>query len=422
MIERKGIEVLAPAGNFASLMAALQGGADAIFFGVGALNMRAASNVNFTREDLSEVVRRCHAQGVRCYLTVNTILYDNELEGTREFLREAKVAGVDAVIVSDQAAIVMAAQEGLPIHISTQLSISNSESLRFYSQWADVAVLARELTLEQVAEMHRAIVEGDMRGPSGELLRIEIFAHGALCMAISGKCYLSLHDANRSANRGACVQICRRSYQLTDRETGNEIAVENQYLMSPKDLSTIHFLDRILAAGVKVLKIEGRARSPEYVKMVTQCYREAVDAIAEGSYTPERVAEWEARLRSVFNRGFWDGYYLGQRLGEWSQHYGSAATERKRILGVVRNYFSKACVAEVKVEAVNLHEGDSLFVIGETTGVVEVEVQGLRVDDRETERAAQGSVCTFSVPERVRRGDKVFLRIFEEVSGASCGD
>lgn len=408
--ESDTVEVLAPAGNFACLAAALQGGAHAIYFGVGTLNMRAGSNVNFTPDDLPEVVQRCHSAGVRCYLTVNTIVYDNELESLRSLLQSAKSAGVDAVIASDQAVIIIANELGLPVHISTQLSISNRETLRFYSQWADTMVLARELTLEQVADLHSFIIENDISGPQGQPVRLEVFVHGALCMAISGKCYLSLHDAYRSANRGACVQICRRAYTLTDKETGNAIDVENEYLMSPKDLSTIHILDRILAAGVRVLKIEGRARSAEYVKTATRCYREAVEAIAAGTYTPERIAEWEQALAGVYNRGFWEGYYLGRKRGEWAKQYGSCATERKRIIGVVTNYFSRLGVAEVRVEAAPLREGASLYIIGDTSGVVEVVAKGLRIEDGQVDCVPQQTVCSFRVPARVRRGDRVFLR------------
>lgn len=410
----KRVEVMAPAGNFAALTATIQGGADSVFLGVGKLNMRAASNINFVESDLLRVVEQAHSAGVKVYQTVNTIVYNEEIPEIRRLLHSARVAGVDAIIASDQAAIVMARDEGLPVHLSTQLSISNSLSLRFYAQWADVAVLARELSLEQVAAIHRDILEQHIVGPSGEPIRIELFAHGALCMATSGKCYLSLHDADRSANRGGCVQICRRSYTLTDRETGNAIDVENEYLMSPKDLRTIHFLDRIVGSGVEVLKLEGRARSPEYVKTVTACYKEAVQSLEEGTYCEERIREWDVRLASVFNRGFWDGYYLGQRLGEWSHRYGSAATERKQILGVVTNYFSKLGVAEIRVEAVPLHEGDELFIIGETTGVLELTASGMRVEDAVVEEAPQRCACSIAVPSRVRRGDKVYLRIREQ--------
>lgn len=405
------LEVLAPAGNFACLRAAIQGGADSVFLGVGELNMRASSNTNFTVETLPEAVEICHKAGVKLYLTVNTIVYNEELEAVRETLELAKRVGVDAIIASDQAVIVMARELGLRVHLSTQLSISNTEALKFYSHWADVAVLARELSLEQVRRITDDIREQQICGPSGELIQIEIFSHGALCMAISGKCYLSLHEVNRSANRGSCVQICRRSYELRDKETDNAIEVDNEYLMSPKDLKTIHFLNKIADAGVSILKIEGRARAPEYVLTVTQCYREAADALAEGRWNEEMVAAWDARLTSVFNRGFWNGYYLGQRLGEWSPHYGSAATEKKLQLGLVRNFYDRLSVAEVVIHSEGLHVGDSLFIIGETTGVVTLTVEELRNDAGERcNELKKGAVGAFRVPTKVRKGDKVFLR------------
>lgn len=405
------LEVLAPAGNFACLRAAIQGGADSVFLGVGELNMRASSNTNFTVETLPEAVEICHKAGVKLYLTVNTIVYNEELEAVRETLELAKSVGVDAIIASDQAVIVMARELGLRVHLSTQLSISNTEALKFYSHWADVAVLARELSLEQVRRITDDIREQQICGPSGELIQIEIFSHGALCMAISGKCYLSLHEVNRSANRGSCVQICRRSYELRDKETDNAIEVDNEYLMSPKDLKTIHFLNKIADAGVSILKIEGRARAPEYVLTVTQCYREAADALAEGRWSEEMVAAWDVRLTSVFNRGFWNGYYLGQRLGEWSPHYGSAATEKKVQLGLVRNFYDRLSVAEVVIHSEGLHVGDSLFIIGETTGVVTLTVEELRNDAGERcNELKKGAVGAFRVPTKVRKGDKVFLR------------
>ncbi len=405
------LEVLAPAGNFACLRAAIQGGADSVFLGVGELNMRASSNTNFTVETLPEAVAIGHEAGVKLYLTVNTIVYNEELVAVKETLALAKRVGVDAIIASDQAVIVLARELGLRVHLSTQLSISNTEALKFYSHWADVAVLARELSLEQVRRITDDIQEQQICGPSGELMQIEIFAHGALCMAVSGKCYLSLHEANRSANRGSCVQICRRSYELRDKESDNAIEVDNEYLMSPKDLKTIHFLNKIADAGVAILKIEGRARAPEYVLTVTRCYREAVDALAEGCWNESMVADWDARLASVFNRGFWDGYYLGQRLGEWSPHYGSAATEKKVQLGLVRNFYDRLSVAEVVIHSEGVRVGDSLFIIGETTGVVSLRVEELRNDAGERcEALKKGSVGAFRVPQKVRKGDKVFLR------------
>lgn len=405
------LEVLAPAGNFPSLRAAIQGGADSVFLGVGELNMRASSNTNFTVETLPEAVAICHEAGVKLYLTVNTIVYNEELPAVRKTLELAKNTGVDAVIASDQAVIAMAHELGVRVHLSTQLSISNTEALKFYSHWADVVVLARELSLEQVRRITDDIREQRICGPSGELMKIEIFSHGALCMAVSGKCYLSLHEANRSANRGACVQICRRSYELRDKESDNAIEVDNEYLMSPKDLKTIHFLNKIADAGVSILKIEGRARAPEYVLTVTQCYREAAEALAAGTWKPEMIEGWDARLASVFNRGFWNGYYLGQRLGEWSPHYGSAATEKKVQLGLVRNFYDRLGVAEVVIHSEGLRVGDRLFVMGETTGVVEVTVEELRNDAGE--RCAElrkGAVGAFRVHNKVRKGDKVFRR------------
>jgi len=406
------LEVLAPAGNFACLRAAIQGGADSVFLGVGELNMRASSNTNFTVETLPEAVAICHDAGVKLYLTVNTIVYNDELDAVRQTLELARKTGVDAIIASDQAVISLAHTLGLRVHLSTQLSISNTESLKFYSHWADVAVLARELSLEQVAKIAEDIRTQNICGPSGKLMQIEIFCHGALCMAISGKCYLSLHEANRSANRGSCVQICRRSYELRDTESDNAIAVENEYLMSPKDLKTIHFLNKIADAGVSILKIEGRARSPEYVLTVVKCYREAADALMNGTWDAAKLADWEARLASVFNRGFWNGYYLGQRLGEWSAQYGSSATEKKVQIGQVRNFYDRLSVAEVQVRSEQIAVGDNLFIIGETTGVVEVTIKELR-DDAGClcQVLKKGTIGAFRTPAKVRKGDKIFLRV-----------
>lgn len=403
-----GVEIMAPAGNFASLMAAIQGGAHSVYFGVGQLNMRANSNINFTVDDLSKIVRICKEHGVKTYLTVNTVLYDQDIAPMQEIIDKAARVGVSAIIASDQAAIMYAREKGVEVHLSTQLNISNTESLKFYSQWADVVVLARELSLSQVAEISINIRQQNIVGPSGKPIQIELFAHGALCMAISGKCYLSLHQANSSANRGACLQICRRSYTLTDNETGDAIEVENEYLMSPKDLCTIGFLNKILDSGVTVLKLEGRARSPEYVKTVTQCYREAVEAIYDGTYGLDKIEQWRERLAKVFNRGFWDGYYLGQRLGEWSHQYGSAATERKVYIGPVTNFYSNLGVAEVKVEASEFSQGDKLLVIGPTTGVVELDAEEIRVAKKPVTKAVKGDACSFSTPDLVRRNDKLY--------------
>ncbi|MBQ9470170.1 MAG: U32 family peptidase [Bacteroidales bacterium] len=402
------VEVMAPAGSFEALMAAIQGGANAVYFGVGELNMRAKSTVNFAPDDLPRVAQLCRQHDLRSYLTVNTVLYDGDLPAMHRIMEQAAQAGISAVIVSDQAAMLKAHSCGLEVHLSTQLNISNAEALAFYAQWADVAVLARELSLEQVRQIADAIAQRPIIGPSGRPVKIEMFAHGALCMAISGKCYLSLHGANRSANRGACVQICRRSYTVTDNETGDQLHIDNEYIMSPKDLCTIAFIDKLLAAGVRVLKIEGRARGPEYVKTVTQCYSEAVQAIANGTYTPQRVEQWTQRLSAVFNRGFWDGYYLGRRLGEWSSAYGNTAIERKLYVGKVSNYFARVGVAEMDIEAAPLALGDRVLVIGPTTGVMEATVDSLMINDQPATACPQGASCTIKVPTTVRRADKLF--------------
>lgn len=407
----KRVEVMAPAGSWEALTGALQGGADSVFFGVGKLNMRSGSAGNFTVGDMRGVAEEAHGGGARCYLTVNTVVYEDELAEAQRLMEAAAGAGVDAIIASDQAVVEMAYGAGLPVHISTQISVSNSRTVRFYARWADVVVLARELTLPRVRAVREAIEREQIKGPSGELVRIEMFAHGAMCMAISGKCYLSLHAMNQSANRGACVQVCRRGYKLSDLESDNAIAVENEYLMSPKDLCTIGILDEMVDAGVEVLKLEGRARSAEYVKTVTRCYREAVDALAEGSYNAERIAEWRARLGAVFNRGFWNGYYLGQRMGEWTRRYGSSATERKELVGTVSNYFSRLRVAEAKLSAGGLRVGDRVYVIGPTTGVVELTIGELRREAGTEEAVEKGEVCSFPCPQRVRRGDSVYLRV-----------
>ncbi len=408
MLKREEIEVMAPAGNFESLMAAIQGGANSVYFGVGNLNMRAKSSINFTVDDLPEVVRICRKNNVKTYLTVNTVIYDTDIPDMRQIIDTASAVGVSALIVSDQSAMLYARQKGMEVHLSTQLNISNTEAILFYSRWADVFVLARELTLEQIKTIYQNIHSQNITGPSGKPIKIELFAHGALCMAISGKCYLSLHEANSSANRGACLQICRRSYTVTDNETGAQLEIDNEYIMSPKDLCTINFLDKILNSGVRVLKIEGRARGPEYVKTVTQCYNEAVTAICEDSYTPGKIDNWMKRLSTVFNRGFWDGYYLGRRLGEWSNSYGNIATERKQYVGKITNYFSKLGVAEISVEASELHLNDKILIIGPTTGVMEYEVKELHVDEKPAEFSPKGIKCSIPVPEKVRRADKLY--------------
>jgi putative protease len=400
---------MAPAGSWESLRAAILGGADSVCFGVEKLNMRARSSVNFTVDDLPEVTSLCHENGIKSYLTLNIVMYDDELGQMREILRAAAKAGVSAVIATDQAAIVAAREEGLEVHLSTQLNISNSSSLKFYSQWADVAVLSRELNLQQVRRIYDTIRKDDICGPSGSHVRLEMFVHGALCMAISGKCYLSLHENNTSANRGNCYQTCRRSYMVTDRETGYELEIDNEFIMSPKDLCTIRFLDQIIDSGARVLKIEGRARSPEYVKTVSECYSEAAAAVADGSFGSEKVDDWMNRLSTVFNRGFWDGYYLGQRLGEWSTTYGTSATKRKIYLGKVTNYFSKLNVAEIKLETGDLNRGETLIITGPTTGVAELAVEELRDEATNVVGTAnKGTLCSIRTPVRVRRSDKVF--------------
>lgn len=406
---------MAPAGNFECLRAAIQGGADSVYFGVGHLNMRSHSANNFQPEDLSEVVRICREAGVKSYMTLNIVLYQEDLEPMRKALDAALAAGVDAIIASDMAAISYCRKIGLEVHISTQLSISNVESLRFYSQFADVVVLARELNLDQVKEIYETIVRENICGPSGKPVRIEMFAHGALCMAISGKCYLSLHTYGASANRGACYQICRRGYEVTDLETGNKLNIDNKYIMSPKDLCTIDFMDRIIESGVKVFKIEGRARSAEYVKRCASCYRRAADAVCDGTYSPELAASLKEELSEVFNRGFWDGYYQGAYLGQWSDVYGSQATLKKVYCGKVTNWFDRIGVVEIAVESAPLHIGDRAMAIGATTGVVEFSVEDMRVNLKSADMAGKGVRCSVAVdpslcPEgRLRRGDKIYL-------------
>lgn len=409
MISRDDIEIMAPAGSWESLHAAIRGGADSVYFGVGRLNMRARSSVNFTVDDLPRIASVCHENGIKSYLTLNIVIYDDEITQMKEILRAAAGAGVSAVIATDQAAITAARDEGLEVHLSTQVNISNSSSLKFFSQWADVAVLSRELNLQQVRKIYDTIRNENIHGPSGNHVRLEMFVHGALCMAISGKCYLSLHENNASANRGNCYQTCRRGYLVTDRETGYELEIDNEFIMSPKDLCTIRFLDRVIDAGARVLKIEGRARSPEYVKTVSECYSEAAAAVADGSFGSVRADDWMKRLSTVFNRGFWDGYYLGQRLGEWSTTYGSAATKRKIYLGKVTNYFSRLSVAEIKLETGDLNRGDTLIITGPTTGVTECNVEELRDEAANTvTKANKGTLCSVRMPARVRRSDKVF--------------
>ena len=399
---------MAPVGSYESLSAALQGGADSVYFGVEGLNMRARSSANFTLDDLRNIVGICEEKGVKTYLTVNTIIYNNELQKMHEVIDCAKEAGVSAIIASDLAAILYAHSRGVEIHISTQCNITNYETVRFYAQYADVMVLAREMDMNQVADIYRRIQEEQLRGPKGELIRIEMFAHGALCMAVSGKCYLSLHEKNASANRGACFQICRRAYTVKDREGEVELDIENEYIMSPKDLCTIGFLNKMIDAGVRVFKLEGRARPAEYVLTVCRCYDEALKAILDRTYSAEKIEIWKQRLATVFNRGFWDGYYLGQRLGEWSEVYGSKATRKKIALGKVTNYFSNLQVGEFKLESFDLSVGDEVLIVGETTGVIEMRVPEIRVDLQPVEKVKKGILFSMPVSEKVRRGDKIY--------------
>ena len=404
-------EIMAPVGSRDSLSAAIKAGAGSVYFGIGKLNMRSHSANHFTIDDLREIAETCNQANIKTYLTVNTIIYGEDLETMREICDAAHDAGISAVIASDVAVMTYCRQIGLEVHLSTQLNISNIEALRFYAQFADVVVLARELNMDQVKEIHRQIVEQDIRGPRGELIRIEMFCHGALCMAVSGKCYMSLHDANRSANRGECIQICRRSYILTDAETGNEIEVDNKYLMSPKDLKTVRFIDRLIDSGVRVFKIEGRARGPEYVYTVVSCYREAIQSVLDGTFTEEKKDEWDKRLASVFNRGFWDGYYQGQLLGEWNKNYGSNATDKKVLVGKVIRYFSRIGVAEVAVEATTFSVGDRLLITGPTTGALWLNAEEIRYDLKPVETALQKQRVSIPVPEKVRPNDKLFKLI-----------
>lgn len=400
---------MAPVGSYESLQAAIASGADAVYFGVEGLNMRARSSVNFTLDDLHAIAAICRENGVKTYLTVNTILYDADLATCRAVIDAAAEAGLTAIIASDIAAITYARSRGVEVHISTQLNVSNIEAVRFFSAYADVMVLARELSLDQVAEIHRAIVEENICGPAGKPVRLEMFCHGALCMAVSGKCYLSLHELNSSANRGACTQICRRSYTVTDRETGEQLDIENKYVMSPKDLKTIHFLNKMIDAGVTVFKIEGRARGPEYVATAVGCYSEAIQAIVDGTYSEERIAGWDERLRKIFNRGFWNGYYLGQRLGEWSSKYGSSATRVKRYAAKGVRYFSNIGVAEFLVENGTVKVGDEVVITGPTTGALILTVDKLRVDLKAVQQAEKGQSFSMKVPSKIRPSDRLYV-------------
>ncbi|MDR0658450.1 MAG: U32 family peptidase [Mediterranea sp.] len=404
----RDFEIMAPAGSRESLAAAIQAGADSIYFGIGRLNMRARSSDCFTVDDLHEVARTCNEHGIKSYLTVNTIIYDGDLELMRAILTAARRAGISAVIAADVAVMDYARRIGQEVHLSTQLNISNVEALKFYARYADVVVLARELDLQQVAAIHRHIREENICGPGGKPVRIEMFCHGALCMAISGKCYLSLHETGHSANRGACMQVCRRAYTVRDKETDIELEVGNPYIMSPKDLKTIHFMNKMIDAGVRVFKIEGRARGPEYVRTVVECYKQAIHACLDGTFTPERIAGWDERLKAVFNRGFWNGYYLGQRLGEWSRNYGSEATERKVYAGKGIRYFNNIGVAEFLLEAAELSVGDKLLITGPTTGALFATLDEARVDLKPVQTVHKGERFSMKLSEKIRPSDKLF--------------
>lgn len=411
---RKDIEIMSPAGSYESLMAAIQGNADSMYFGVEQLNMRAASSNNFTLDDLHNIAAICSENGIKSYLTVNVVIYDNEVKLMHKVIDAAMESGISAIIASDHSVIEYASRTGIEVHLSTQLNISNIEALKFYSRWADVVVLARELTLDQVKHIYDNIRKHNIRGPSGDLVRIEMFVHGALCMAISGKCYLSLHENNKSANRGICYQTCRKAYIVKEKESGNELEIDNEYIMSPRDLCTIGFVDKLIDAGVRVFKIEGRARSAEYVKTVTDCYNDAVDSVIEGTYNDEKISLWREKLSSVFNRGFWDGYYLGQRLGEWSTKYGSSATKRKIYIGKVTNYFTKLKVAEIKLENGDLASGDTILITGPSTGLIECTVDEIRVDLKVTGKAQKGEFCSIPSAEYLRRSDKIYKWVNSE--------
>lgn len=406
---RKDFEIMAPVGSRESLAAALAAGADAVYFGIEGLNMRSRSSANFTADDMAEIAAICTERGVKTYLTVNTVIYDSDMETMRMIISRAKEAGISAIIASDMAAILYAREIGQEVHISTQVNVSNTEAVRYYSQFADVMVLARELNMEQVSEIHRAIVAENICGPNGKPIRLEMFCHGALCMAVSGKCYMSLHEMNSSANRGACNQICRRSYTVRDKETGDELDVENQYIMSPKDLKTIDFLPAMVEAGVRVFKIEGRARGPEYVYETVKCYSEALEAICNGTFGEEKLAEWNGRLAKVFNRGFWNGYYMGQRLGEWSAKYGSSATRVKQYAAKAGKYYSRLGVGEFLMEAGELNVGDEVVITGPTTGALIFTVEELRFDLKPVDKVVKGQLFSLPVPAKTRPADRLYV-------------
>lgn len=408
-MNRKDFEIMAPVGSRESLAAAIAAGADAVYFGIEGLNMRSRSSANFTADDMAEIAALCSSKGVKTYLTVNTVIYDSDIPTMQMIISRAKEAGISAIIASDMAAILYAREIGQEVHISTQVNVSNTEAVKFYAQFADVMVLARELNMEQVAEISRAIREQNICGPAGKPVRLEMFCHGALCMAVSGKCYMSLHEMNSSANRGACNQICRRSYTVRDKETGDELEIDNQYIMSPKDLKTIHFLNKMVDAGVTVFKIEGRARGPEYVHETVSAYSEALNAIIDGSYGEEKIAAWDARLVKIFNRGYWNGYYMGERLGEWSAKYGSSATRVKSYAAKAMRYFSKIGVGEFLMEAGELKVGDEIVITGPTTGALILTVPELRFDLKPVDKVSKGQLFSMPVPEKVRPSDKLYL-------------
>jgi len=410
-MKREDIEIMAPVGSYDALTAAIQGGADAVYFGIDQLNMRAGSANNFTLNDLPEIVSICRNNGLKSYLTVNIVVFDREIVQMQQLIDSAVKCGISAIIASDMAAISYCIKAGAEVHLSTQVNVTNTEAVEFYSRFADVIVLARELTLDQVWIICNQIREKNIKGPSGNLVKVEMFIHGALCMAVSGKCYLSLHESNTSANRGTCYQTCRKAYIVTEKETGNELEIDNEYIMSPKDLCTIGFLNKIIDSGVRVMKIEGRARPAEYVRTVTECYNEAVNAIIEGSYTEEKISVWRDRLATVFNRGFWNGYYLGQRLGEWSSRYGSSATRTKVYLGKITNYFTKLNVGEIKLENGDLKRGDTILITGPSTGAIEYLIEEIRVDLKPVEVARKGDLCSIPAPDYLRRSDKVYLLV-----------
>lgn len=404
-------EIMSPVGSYESLMAAIQGGADSIYFGIEGLNMRARSSNNFTIDDLHEIVRICKENNLKSYLTVNTIIYDNDMQLMYKIVDAAKEANLSAIIASDVAVMMYARQIGVEVHLSTQLNITNTEALKFYAQFADVVVLARELNLDQVASIYKDIVEQEIKGPSGELIRIEMFCHGALCMAVSGKCYLSLHEKNRSANRGDCNQICRRGYTVKDKEGDIELDIDNEYIMSPKDLKTIHFMNKLMDAGVRVFKIEGRARGPEYVRIVTSCYKEAVQAYCDGTFDEDKINVWDQKLSTVFNRGFWDGYYLGQRLGEWTHRYGSGATKRKVYVGKAVKHFTNIGVTEFLVEAQSIGEGEELLITGPTTGAIFITAEDMRVDLKTVSEVVKGESFSIKTAEKIRPNDQLYKMV-----------